>query len=134
MRDIKHGFFLVGTIVFAAIMIGAGCQPPATNTTVVNTTKVDTNAALLASTPSAVVALTDAWLDAGPEPPGVTVSSTVAPPAEGRVPSEQRTGPAVAAQDPWLGTADTSVAPTGSQCSYATFAAATGPALPIVAE
>ena len=43
MREIRHGFFLLGSIVLTAIMIAAGCQPPAGNTTVANTTTVNTN-------------------------------------------------------------------------------------------
>lgn len=43
MRDISHGFFLIGAIVLAAIMIAAGCQPPASNTTVANTKTGNTN-------------------------------------------------------------------------------------------
>ncbi|HUR99404.1 MAG TPA: hypothetical protein VMZ26_15165 [Pyrinomonadaceae bacterium] len=35
MREIRHGFFLVGSIVLSAILIAAGCQPPAGNTTTV---------------------------------------------------------------------------------------------------
>ena len=42
MREIRHGLFLLGSIVLSAIMIAAGCQPPGTNTTVANTT-VNTN-------------------------------------------------------------------------------------------
>lgn len=43
MREIRHGFFLLGSIVLTAIMIAGGCQPPAGNTTVANTTTVNTN-------------------------------------------------------------------------------------------
>lgn len=43
MREIRKGLFLVGSIVMAAVVIGAGCQPPATNTNVANTTTVNRN-------------------------------------------------------------------------------------------
>ena len=43
MRDIRHGFILLGSIVMIAVVVAAGCQPPATNTTVANTTTVNTN-------------------------------------------------------------------------------------------
>ena len=36
MREIRHGLTLVIAIVFSAILIAAGCQPPAANSTVAN--------------------------------------------------------------------------------------------------
>jgi hypothetical protein len=44
MREFRHGFFLLGSIVFTAIIVAVGCQAPATNTTVANTTAINTNA------------------------------------------------------------------------------------------
>jgi len=40
MQESRQGFFLLASIVITAIVIAAGCQPPATNTTVANTTAV----------------------------------------------------------------------------------------------
>lgn len=61
MREIRHGFFLLGSIVLAAMMIAAGCQPPAANTTVttVNTnTNVNTNANVATTTTSTTTTIT----------------------------------------------------------------------------
>src|SRR6185436_12048230 len=43
MREIRHGLILLGSIVFTAILIAAGCQPQGTNTTPTNTTIVNSN-------------------------------------------------------------------------------------------
>lgn len=43
MQEMKDGLVLVAGIVVTAILVAAGCQPPATNTTVANTTTVNTN-------------------------------------------------------------------------------------------
>ena len=43
MHSIRHGFYLLGSIVLASVLMAVGCQGPATNTTVSNTTAVNTN-------------------------------------------------------------------------------------------
>ena len=62
----------------------------------------------------------------------VTVTVTVADAPAASVPSWHVTF-AVAPQVPWLGIADSNVAPTGSVCASTTFAALAGPVLVIVA-
>ncbi len=42
MREIRYGFYLIGSIVVASIAIAAGCQP-SSNTNVANTAAVNTN-------------------------------------------------------------------------------------------
>lgn len=45
MKELKHGFYLIGAIVAASIAMAAGCQPPATNSaTSNNSTFVNANA------------------------------------------------------------------------------------------
>lgn len=44
MSSIKHGFYLIGSIVLTSILVAVGCQPPPTNTSVAsNTTTFNTN-------------------------------------------------------------------------------------------
>ena len=43
MRNVRHGLYVVGSIILSSILLAAGCQGPATNTTVSNTTTVNTN-------------------------------------------------------------------------------------------
>ena len=57
MREIKHGLTLVGSIVLTAIVFAVGCQPPATNSTVTNTT-VRTNTNLSTNTNSVTTTTT----------------------------------------------------------------------------
>jgi len=58
MREIKHGLTLVGSIVLTAVLFAAGCQTPATNSTVTNTTTVRTNTNLNANTNSVTTTTT----------------------------------------------------------------------------
>jgi len=43
MREFKYGLYLIGSIVLASILMAAGCQPAATNTTVPNTARDNAN-------------------------------------------------------------------------------------------
>lgn len=43
MQGIRQGFYLIGSIIISSILVAAGCQPPAANTTVSNTANVNTN-------------------------------------------------------------------------------------------
>lgn len=43
MNEVKDGLVLLAGIVVTAILVAAGCQPPATNTNVANTTAINTN-------------------------------------------------------------------------------------------
>ncbi len=50
MHEMKDGLVLLAGIVVTAILVAAGCQPAATNTTVVNTTTVNRNANINSNT------------------------------------------------------------------------------------
>ena len=59
MRETRRGLTLLGSIVLSAIMIAAGCQPPATNTTVANTTvNANTNTNSNGKVPTATTTIT----------------------------------------------------------------------------
>lgn len=59
MRETRRGLTLLGSIVLSAIMIAAGCQPPATNTTVTNTTvNANTNTNSNGKVPTATTTIT----------------------------------------------------------------------------
>lgn len=50
MRNIRHGLYLLGSIVLASVLFAVGCQGPATNTAVSNTTNVNRNSNVTSNT------------------------------------------------------------------------------------
>ncbi|MEO8572463.1 MAG: hypothetical protein ABI481_00715 [Pyrinomonadaceae bacterium] len=78
MREMRHGFFLLGSIVLAAVAIVAGCQPPAGNTTVAtNSTFTNANANFNTNTNTTATASGSVVTTSEPEQYQATIKLTL---------------------------------------------------------